>query len=210
MGRWGGPLSRAGGRFAVAGVSRAGPVKRQRRGPVPPFAGLVGARRCRRRGELPREGGRVAARQRCGSTGRWGSPLSRARGRFAVAGASRAKLVKCQRSGPVPPVAGLVGGGGAAGAGSRGALPREIGRVAARQRCGTLRHWGRPLSTARGRFAVAGLVKRQRSGSVPPVAGLVKGVNGGALSCASLRNAPTHSPSPDTSLRRRCRRGGGR
>ncbi len=58
---WGRPLSRARERFAVAGVSRAGPVKRQRRGPVPPFAGLVGARRCRRRGELPSEIGRVAA-----------------------------------------------------------------------------------------------------------------------------------------------------
>ena len=43
MGRWGRLLSRARRRFAVVGVSRAGPVRCQRNGSVPPIAGLVGA-----------------------------------------------------------------------------------------------------------------------------------------------------------------------
>ncbi len=43
MGRWGRPLSTARRRFAVVGASRAGPLKCQRYGSVPRFAGLVGA-----------------------------------------------------------------------------------------------------------------------------------------------------------------------
>ncbi len=43
--------------------------------------------------------------------GRWGRPLSTARGRLAVAGGARAGPVKCQRCEPVPPSVGLVGGG---------------------------------------------------------------------------------------------------